>query len=550
MKNSAFTLVVNNLAIDTLPLFVQLAADTAAAYKEIDILFKSDKPRFEAAASRSAYAKCLLFTAGSLDRQIYAAKYLGMLLAAWEDGPHSPLFAEVLDIMTKRRHNLYTYLVSATSIDLTKAAGAEYDDGLAKKIPYRNLLAGAATKYLQDFATLYPAIDLPAQASLKFTLFIACILGKKVTVSNPETMIFIQMAAAPLENTAGLRQLKEKLNQPATKKLARYLKNAIFQKVYHNYLEPWSTEQGWEAAAHCSAYLSSVAGFSLVSSESFTSVKERDVELLCRIYIIKLTAELHRARQEKSQERLEADCAEFVTLGLTLLAFIREYKKARKSFLEQHSPYLYAELNNLKQQLTAYEAELRTLRTNLAAKTDLLSKKEAELNTLAVQHKFVIHSLSKETELLYTRLKHHDNQQEQTNPTTDNLIELTTANEADDLGSALNTLGSVQALVIGGTENWQTKLKSHFPKFVYLAGDMSSFDETLIIHADIIFANVRYKFSHDCFYKMIKLIRQHDKRLVFLSKMNISLTIRQMADSLSYGYPLEKPSQRTSSIKP
>ena len=96
----------------------------------------------------------------------------------------------------------------------------------------------------------------------------------------------------------------------------------------------------------------------------------------------------------------------------------------------------------------------------------------------------------------------------------------------------LRKLRSVQAVVIGGMESWQTKMRHRIPHFIYLHGDAEGFDEALIVNSDIIFADVRFKFNHSCYYKLAGIVRRHKKKLVFLSRTNTSLVIRQMAGAL------------------
>lgn len=544
MKISDFTLIVNNISVDTLPLFVQLAADTTSTYQEIDALYETDKTRYQLAASLSPYANHPLFTTAGIDRQIYALKYLGLMLAAMEDDRASPLFEQLLHILAKHWNDLYSYIEKSETIDLSKATMPEYYAESVKNSHYHNLLTGAATQYLQSFIALYPTIDLPPQASLKFTMFMACALGKKTLVSDPNTLFIIQTLTSKLDSTREFQQLKSRLNKAAVKKMARYLKNTIFQKVFHNYLEPWNGDRFWEGLAQCSAYLSSTVGISLFSPKLLTQIKERDVELLCRLYIVKMTADLFRSNHEKSKDDMELDCAEFVMFGLSLLEFIREYKKTRKYYFEQNTPFLYAEIATLKKQLQAYEIEARRMNAKLTAKTNLLAQKEEEINTLLLKQNSVLHALSKENELLRAKLAqaevYHQKIKATKTMNSDAIINITASNKHYDIDTSIKTLSTIHALVIGGAENWQTKLKNKLPHFVYLFGDTSSFDDALIIHADIIFANVRCKFSHDCFYKLSKLIRYYDKHLVFLSNTNIALTIRQMASAVDSTYATEK----------
>lgn len=534
MDTSAFTLTIDDITVDTLPLFIQLAADTASAYKEVDLLYETDKIRFHNAAARSPYAKHTLFTTGGIDRQIYAAKYSGLLLAAIEDGQNSPLFKKVIAIMTKRWHGLYCHIRDCETLDLAGVIKPHYYSKPVKDSYKHNLLTGAATRYIRSFITLYPSIDLPLQATLKFSLFIACVAGRPVTVSDPELLSIIQTISSNLDNTQEINLLKSRLNKSAVKKMARYLKNVIYQKIYHNYLDPWQDDRLLEGLAHCNAYLSSEEGISLLSPTLIAQIKERDVELLCRLYIVKMAAETFRAGQvKKSKEEMELDCAEFVMFGLNLLDFVREYKKAKKYYFEHNAAYLHAEVANLKNQLSDNELEIRRLKAALAAKNKLLAAKEEEINNLAVKQEFVLNSMAKEQKLVKPSTQPQNGRSGKVSSIRSlpagNLTAI--SDQLPDSEAAVKLLAPVQALVIGGTDSWQTKLKAKLPHFTYLAGDDAGFDDALILHADIVFANVRCKFSHGCFYKLIKLVRQQGKQLVFLSKTNIPLTIRQMANA-------------------
>ncbi|QDR80602.1 hypothetical protein [Sporomusa termitida] len=535
MGTSAFTLIIDDIAVDTLPLFIQLAADTASVYKEIDLLYETDKTGFQSAAARSSYANHALFTTGGIDRQIYAAKYLGIMLAAIEAGQNSPLFKKAITIMTKRWHVLYCHIRDCETFDLAKVIKPHYYSKPVKDSYKHNLLTGAATRYIRSFITLYPSIDLPLQATLKFSLFMACAVGRPVIVSDPELLSVIQTISSALDNTREISLLKSRLNKSAVKKMARYLKNVIYQKIFQNYLDPWQDDRLLEGFAHCNAYLSAEEGISLLSPTLIAQIKERDVELLCRLYIVKMAAETFRAGQvKKTKEEMELDCAEFVMLGLNLLDFVREYKKAKKYYFEHNAAYLYPEVDNLKKQLSDYELEIRRLKTDLTAKNKLLAAKEEEINDLAVKQEFVLNSMFTEKKLPQTSCQP---QQNVLNGQVSNVRAMPAGNltaiseQLPDSESAIKLLATVQALVIGGADSWQAKLKAKLPHFTYLAGDAAGFDEALLLHADIVFANVRCKFSHGCFYKMIKLVRQHEKQLVFLSKTNIPLTIRQMANA-------------------
>jgi hypothetical protein len=251
-----------------------------------------------------------------------------------------------------------------------------------------------------------------------------------------------------------------------------------------------------------------------------------------------MTAEwLRHGKMEKDKDCIEMECAEFVMQGLNLLAFIREYKTAKKYYSEHNAAHLHTEINTLKEHLTVSETEARQTKAALAAKTVLLSEKEKENDRLVRQQQVALEALTKENEQLKLQLAQYQVSVPQPamlslspNPATVTAISLhqRTLNVSCDA----KKLTAIKAVVIGGADSWQNKLKNHLPHFTFLPGDASNFDEALILNADTIFANIRCKFNHDCYYRLMRIVRMYQKPITFLSKTNIALTIHQMAQTV------------------
>lgn len=99
------------------------------------------------------------------------------------------------------------------------------------------------------------------------------------------------------------------------------------------------------------------------------------------------------------------------------------------------------------------------------------------------------------------------------------------------IGIDLKIFEHIKALVIGGSELWQTKLREILPHFTFQFGD-ESFDENILINSDIIFMNVACKFRHNYFYKAMDIIRKYSKKLVYVSKTNINLALEEFKQGL------------------
>ncbi|MBP1763725.1 MAG: hypothetical protein H6Q65_783 [Firmicutes bacterium] len=55
MQKSDFTMKIGGISLETFPFFVQIAADTQDAYKDIDLLYATDEKRFGLVVAASSY---------------------------------------------------------------------------------------------------------------------------------------------------------------------------------------------------------------------------------------------------------------------------------------------------------------------------------------------------------------------------------------------------------------------------------------------------------------------------------------------------------------
>ncbi len=532
MKIADFTVKIGPVKVDAIPPFVQLAADTAAAYKEIDSLHASQSERCFLAASRSPYYNHPSFTGGGIEREIYARKYLGLVLAAIAEGRDSPFFARVFNIMANRWTSLHRYITESQEVFLDEVVDPQYHSPAVKKAG-GSLLSGVVGHYFDSFVSVYPVLDLPRQAALKFALFSSCALGRKASVKNPEILAEIEVMSGKTPITKNFRDINRRLSAPDFRKVTREIKNAIFQRVRPDFRR-WDNDRFIEGWAHCGAYLSAEEGIPLLGHEFLTAPKDREVELLCRLYFIKITAEMFRyGPVDQTKDEVERECAEFVMFGLIWLGLVREYKKARKYYSAHGADHLRGEMKAMEEKLADGEEQLRKAKDALAAKDRMLCMKDQQASEQARRHKLELDALNEEI----ARLKSEASRDAQ--PAAEDtaggiaaapgIMPESPPLPGSDVAHDLMKLRGIRAVVIGGTEKWQAKLSSRLPHFVYLYGDAAGFDESLVINADIVFADTRYKFNHGCFYRLANIVRRHNKKLVFLSRTNTALAVRQMA---------------------
>ena len=538
MKKSDFIVTVESVRVDTISPFVQLVAETPAAYKEIDAIYAKESSRYYRAASKSPYYNHPSFISGGIERELYARRYLGLLLAAIDEGLNSTLFAKVYGIMAKRWDSLHNHIKNCKEIDIESIIAIARQSPFHSSQPVNNRISEVTNHFLASLVTNCSALERTSQSALRFALFTTCIHGCKVASQNKKLLTELKFLneASPIHSE--FQSLKRRLNAPDVKKIARDLKNSVIQQIHSGQNSPWSNDRLVEGWAHCWSLILAEEGLPFLQHDFRTLPKDRDVELLCRIFFIKITADWLRHDQvSETFEDLVMECTEFVMRGWICFQVLREYKKVRRYYSDHNADRIENEIKIQQEKNLTLEEQLRRTKDELAAQTYFADLKKREISEINRRYKRELESLQIEIERLNGIVRSSAQAAAETkifDETEEENMELFPKDfNMSDTSNDLKKLQEVQAIVIGGTEKWQTKLCSHLPHFVYLYGDAEGFDETLVINSDIVFADVRFKFSHNCYYRLTDILRRHNKKLVFLSKTNIPLTVHQMANAIS-----------------
>lgn len=92
---------------------------------------------------------------------------------------------------------------------------------------------------------------------------------------------------------------------------------------------------------------------------------------------------------------------------------------------------------------------------------------------------------------------------------------------------------SVNALVVGGHENWQLKLKDALPDtFSFLNGKKENFDIKILDNVEYVFMNVNCTMNHATYYKIINYIKSNDVKLVYINSTNINYVMKEITSSI------------------
>ncbi|WP_026517708.1 hypothetical protein [Butyrivibrio sp. MC2021] len=93
-----------------------------------------------------------------------------------------------------------------------------------------------------------------------------------------------------------------------------------------------------------------------------------------------------------------------------------------------------------------------------------------------------------------------------------------------------NWLGR-KVVVIGGHDNWQSKMKTEFPEWTYLNSENKTFPAAAVKDKDYIICNTEV-LSHAAYYKLMS-VKGKDQKLLFVRSNNIDLVMEELSMQLN-----------------
>lgn len=90
-----------------------------------------------------------------------------------------------------------------------------------------------------------------------------------------------------------------------------------------------------------------------------------------------------------------------------------------------------------------------------------------------------------------------------------------------------STLKNVKAVIIGGHERWQAKMKDLLPNFIFIHIDMVNFDVSMFDSVEFIFIYTNY-LTHSIYYKAMDYVRGSDIKVHYLKQQNIDLVLKDI----------------------
>lgn len=462
------------MELNLIPFVVEALGSNKHIYKDIDNLYQRYKYEFYKAAKESEWYEHPIFKEGSLLQEEYCKKVLGILAADIDD---DTVYQDFMKLIQKGFRWTYEYVNKRFSVDVD-----EYTRAFTKK--YHGATDDKGIGIEQHFCIL---------------LFLALNMQKKV-IENEVHQRFISLLYTRLQHSTGDEKIRMSYDRLKPEDIERVQK--LKQKLFKEYgkirnFDELLAKQFDGSKKDMFTFLFDFENLSSVSIFRDLKFTERDIdEILCLYTVI------------REDNELDVDEAlQFLIPGIYIKYLLKAYKQVKEMYFRNNKETMFVELEGL-------ERELRKANEKLA---------EAQRGLSELQK---IHGLlQKENERLKIELAEAQRNKNELNSLREFLFSLDQKEEYQAEEIDFDELKKYKAIVIGGHERWQQRMKEYLPNFIFIHPDQLNFDIRLLDGIDIVFVYPNY-LNHSMYYKLMAAIEGKDIKIVYINQQNENIALK------------------------
>lgn len=223
-------------------------------------------------------------------------------------------------------------------------------------------------------------------------------------------------------------------------------------------------------------------------------------------------------------------------VGLLTYKLVEEYKKSKITHFSNDN-------NEILLQNKLYQKEISELKEQIRNQKAVIKENENNILNLQAENKkntkeilAPVESENRELKDRIIQLEKELNEEKTKNSELNSLREFIFSLEHKDVPKTNDTslaqlLENKKVVIIGGHENWQSKMKKEYPTIIMINGHQN-FDTNVLKNADkVIFYTANL--SHSIYYLAINYLRVNNIPFNYIGKHNVDLVEEEIKDILS-----------------
>lgn len=481
--------------LNIVPFLAEAFSVNSKIYKNVDKIYNQNKFKYINIAKENEYYNHPMAQEGNIEQEYYFKKSLGIILASQNS---ENIGKEIFNIIKKGWKYAWTYIQNHNIISIS-----QFLDNFVKK-----------KKGLDNIS------DDEFNANTLIVIFLAYHLEKEIDTEDEIYNDFINNLLKRLEHYKGnyrisiddlpkqrkkkLRELELKIknNSPISFIPSSFrLSNEQVDGMLVDYNRMTKDEKYFSAFE----YIFDLEQMSLISVVGKDYLKSKDVQELIFCY-----SQLYEDEDDLDFNELQ----KFLYPAIQMLYLCKEYMKAKKYFFNNFDEELYEEISKV-------ENENRDLK-----KRDLLLQDENE------GLKRELEQLQKENKRLKQDLKESQQNKTELISLREFLFDLDKEIDYVDNKKDYSKLNEIKGVIVGGTPNWQQRMKERLDNWNFINVDNINFDDNIIKNSDTVVFYINY-LSHALYYRVIDIANKNNIKVMYINNnQNIDIVLNQLLDKI------------------
>lgn len=245
------------------------------------------------------------------------------------------------------------------------------------------------------------------------------------------------------------------------------------------------------------AFLFDYENLSSISIFENIPFTEKDVDEILYLYVI--------AIENKPTDT--GGAVKFLINHMYVKYLIKAYKQVKEMYFENNKETMFIELEGLEKSLNGTAEKLSLAKKALSEAEKIhedLQRENVRLNTKLAEEKKNRQELYSLREFLFSLDQQEGYQEEE--------------------AYNLDELKTFKAVLIGGHERWQARMKELLPEFVFIHPDNKAFDARLLESVPTIFICTNY-LNHAIYNKAMDYIANKDVKVRYIHKSNEKMVL-------------------------
>lgn len=458
------------MGLNILPFVVEAIGYNKSIYPDIDKLYQTRKYEFYKAARGHELYTHQIVTEGGLLQEEYCKKALGILLCADEG-----IMQKLNDIFRKGWAYAYLFIKNHTEVDLSK-----FLQRLVRK-------QGSIDKVSDDFIN----------TNLFICFYLAISSGKKV-VEDELYRELLSMLKLRFEhyNADCPERISLKNAPPSELEKVRELKRQLYGR-YGVIRDMNTLIKRLGKKTEEAALLFDFEQLSVLSITDGLPFDEIDIEEILLVYVV--------THESYTLENV----TQYLMHAMYVKYMAKAYKEVKQRYFENNKETMFVELEGLEKELAATKIEIKSLQSNL---------KESDK---------ILEVLRKKNARLKKELDTERRNRQELNSLREFMFDLDSREAYPNEAIDFDKLKSFKAVLIGGHEKWQARMKELLPEFVFIHPGNHNFDLRLLDGVDMVFIYVNY-LNHAVYDRTMEAVRGKDIKITYINQQNEDIVLKEI----------------------